>query len=349
MILDNFIKSGFNGLFVWLTVLLAGMTVWAGDQSLASPVVASVITLTADTAAPPSGALVVTDPVASPSGAPAKDSVVSTRRRSPQVTPAPLEPATVSGTPSLNSPISSATSPPSPAVKPTGWPKIQHSIYSNLIAEKRYLLILHGLKITLLISLLAAVFGTVLGAGICYLRMSSIAIFRVVAQGYIELMRGVPVLVMLMLFYYSFFASVRISAVAVAILVFGLNFAGYVAEIFRAAIQSVGHGQIEAGIALGFSRPKTFYYIVLPQSLAGILPVYKGEVISMLKMTSIVGYVAIHDLTSASNMIRSRTYDAFFPLVMVALLYLVLSGVLTMVLGRLEKRVNRYRIKREVR
>jgi polar amino acid transport system substrate-binding protein len=107
-----------------------------------------------------------------------------------------------------------------------------------------------------------------------------------------------------------------------------MNFAAYVAEIFRSGIESIDKGQTEAGIAMGFTRLNTFLFIVLPQTLLRILPTYKGEFISLVKMTSIVGYIAVQDLTKASDIIRSRTFDAFFPLIMVAVLYFLISWVL---------------------
>jgi polar amino acid transport system substrate-binding protein len=123
-----------------------------------------------------------------------------------------------------------------------------------------------------------------------------------------------------MLVFYVVFASVDISPVLVAVLAFGMNFAAYVAEIFRTGIEGVDRGQTEAGMAMGFTKVATFTHIVLPQTIQRVLPVYKGEFISMVKMTSVVGYIAVQDLTKASDIIRSRTFDAFFPLILVALL-----------------------------
>jgi polar amino acid transport system substrate-binding protein len=116
-----------------------------------------------------------------------------------------------------------------------------------------------------------------------------------------------------------------------------MNFAAYVSEIFRTGIDGVDKGQTEAGIAMGFSGVRTFFYIVLPQTVRRILPVYKGEFISLVKMTSIVGYIAVQDLTKASDIVRSRTFDAFFPLVMVAILYFLISWFLTQSLEYLER------------
>ena len=129
----------------------------------------------------------------------------------------------------------------------------------------------------------------------------------------------------------------NINPVLVAVLAFGMNFAAYVSEIFRAGIDTVDKGQTEAGIAMGFTRTQTFGFVVLPQMVQRILPVYKGEFISMVKMTSIVGYIAVQDLTKASDIIRSRTFDPFFPLIMVAVLYFLIAWVLMQALEYLER------------
>ena len=213
---------------------------------------------------------------------------------------------------------------------------ISNSFYNNIILEKRYLGIIDGLKVTMLISILAAIFGTFIGGLVCYLRMSKRKLFSQSAKVYISLLRGTPVLVLLMIIYYVVFASVNINPVIVAVIAFGLNFGAYVSEMFRTSIESIDRGQKEAAIAGGFSKIQTFSYIILPQALRHILPVYKGEFISLIKMTSIVGYIAVQDLTKASDIIRSRTFDAFFPLIMVAVLYLCVAWLLTWALGLIE-------------
>ena len=213
-------------------------------------------------------------------------------------------------------------------------------IHSNLWQENRYLLILDGLKTTLIISILSLLLGTLLGAVVCYLRMSGRSIFSGPARFYISVMRGIPVLVLLMITYYVIFANSNISPVLVAVLAFGMNFAAYVAEMFRTAIASIDKGQTEAGIAGGFTPLQTFGYIVLPQATNRVLPVYKGEVISLVKMTSIVGYVAVQDLTKASDIIRSRTFDAFFPQILTAVLYFAIAALLLQILEVVEKRTD---------
>ena len=224
-----------------------------------------------------------------------------------------------------------------PANQPSFFQGIARSFHSNIILENRYLLIIDGLKVTIIISILSVLFGTVLGGLICFLRMSRNRAANGFARLYISILRGTPVLVLLMIIFYVVFASVDIDPVIVAVIAFGLNFAAYVSEMFRTGIESIDRGQSEAGIALGFTKVKTFVYIVAPQAIRRILPVYKGEVISLVKMTSIVGYIAVQDLTKASDIIRSRTFDAFFPLIMVAVLYFIISWLLLLALEYIER------------
>jgi polar amino acid transport system substrate-binding protein len=214
--------------------------------------------------------------------------------------------------------------------------RVTDSYYSNIVQENRYLLIWDGLKTTVIISIFSTFFGTLLGALVCFMRMSRRKVLNLPARLYINILRGMPVLVLLMLIFYVVFASVDINPVLVAIIAFGMNFAAYTSEIFRSGIEGIDKGQTEAGIAMGFTRVKTFVYIVLPQTVRRILPVYRGEFISLVKMTSIVGYIAVQDLTKASDIIRSRTFDAFFPLVMVAVLYFLISWILMQSLEYLE-------------
>lgn len=217
---------------------------------------------------------------------------------------------------------------------------ISESFYNNIILEKRYLLIVDGLKLTILISIFASIAGTLIGGFVCYLRMSRRKILSMTARFYISILRGTPVLVLLMIIYYIVFASVNINPAVVAVFAFGLNFGAYVSEMFRTSIESIDKGQTEAGIAGGFTKMQTFIYIIMPQAVRNLLPVYKGEIISLIKMTSVVGYIAVQDLTKASDIIRSRTFDAFFPLLMAAVLYLIIAWLLTRALDFLEVSVD---------
>jgi polar amino acid transport system substrate-binding protein len=235
-------------------------------------------------------------------------------------------------------------------IKKSFFKSVSESFYSNIILENRYLLILDGLKVTILISILAALFGTLIGGLICFMKMSKNKIVSLTANLYISLIRGTPVLVLLMIIFYVIFASVNINPVIVAVIAFGINFGAYVSEMFRTSIESIDKGQNEAGIASGFTKVQTFIHIIMPQAIRQVLPVYKGEFISLVKMTSIVGYIAVQDLTKASDIIRSRTFDAFFPLLMAAFLYIIIAGLLTWALSYVEISVDpkRKRVKKEV-
>ena len=219
---------------------------------------------------------------------------------------------------------------------------ITESFTNNLIAEDRYRMILDGLQVTLLITLCAALLGTLLGGLVCWMRMSRRTWLQQVAKVYIELMRGTPVLVLLMLMYYVIMAPLDATGVMVAIVTFAMNTSAYISEMLRTTIQSIDRGQTEAGLALGFTQRQTFFKIVLPQVVKAVMPVYQGEVVSLLKGTSIVGYIAVADMTRASDLIRSRTFDAFFPLIVTAIIYFLMAWLIGQLLQNL---VQRHRVK----
>ena len=212
---------------------------------------------------------------------------------------------------------------------------ITESFTNNLIAEDRYRMILDGLQVTLLITLCAALLGTLLGGLVCWMRMSRRTWLQQVAKVYIELMRGTPVLVLLMLMYYVVMAPLDATGVMVAIVTFAMNTSAYISEMLRTTIQSIDRGQTEAGLALGFTQRQTFFKIVLPQVVKAVMPVYQGEVVSLLKGTRIVGYIAVADMTRASDLIRSRTFDAFFPLIVTAIIYFLMAWLIGMMLRSL--------------
>ena len=215
---------------------------------------------------------------------------------------------------------------------------VAESFSNNLIVEDRYRMILDGLQVTLLITLFAAVLGTILGGLVCWMRMSRRRWLQQVARVYIDLMRGTPVLVLLMLMYYVVMAPVDATGIVVAIVTFAMNTAAYISEMLRTTIQGIDRGQTEAGLALGFTQRQTFLKIVLPQVVRAVMPVYQGEIISLLKGTSIVGYIAVADMTRASDLIRSRTFDAFFPLIVTAIIYFVMAWLIGMLLQSLVQR-----------
>lgn len=229
------------------------------------------------------------------------------------------------------------------------WGDLGDSFHATFIKEDRYELILQGLWVTLQISVCAGLFGTALGFGICMMRRSRSRVLSAIAQTYIRILQGTPIVVLLMILFYLVFVDRNSDPVLVAIAGFGLNFAAYVSEMMRTGIEAVDKGQIEAAGAMGFRKAQVFLRITLPQAARHFLPVFKGEFISLVKMTSVVGYITIQDLTRISDIIRSRTYDAFFPLLSTALLYFMLASLLTALLSLLEVRVNPKHKKRTVK
>lgn len=233
--------------------------------------------------------------------------------------------------------------------KITLWDSFKTSFERTFITEDRYKLILHGLAVTIIISVLAAVLGTLMGFGVCMARRAKTLWTVIPAKAFIGVLRGTPIVVILMILYYIVFASVNINPILIAIVGFALNFAAYVSEMMRSGIEAVDKGQLEAASALGFSRFQTFRKITFPQAARYVIPVYKGEFISMLKMTSVVGYIAIRDLTKMSDIIRSRTYDAFFPLLTTAAIYFILAYIMTAALGVVEIKIDPKHRKRIVK
>lgn len=229
------------------------------------------------------------------------------------------------------------------------WKDLKASFTRTFLTENRYKLVLNGLKVTVFIALFSGFFGSILGFLICMLRRSKNSLASLTAAGFIRLIQGTPIVVLLMILYYIIFGKVDISAILVAILGFSLNFGVYVSEMMRTGIDAVDKGQIEAAKALGFTSISTFWKITFPQAARHFLPVFKGEFISIVKMTSVVGYIAIQDLTKVSDIIRSRTLEAFFPLIATAVIYFLVANVLTMLLSRLEIKLDPKRRKRIVK
>lgn len=228
--------------------------------------------------------------------------------------------------------------------------------YLNFIADERWRYVTDGLKATLIITFFALIIGIVLGfllalirstydrTGKKFLKWESIGdfllwILNIFAKVYLTIIRGTPVVVQLLIIYFVIFGSVNIEKVVVAVLAFGLNSAAYVAEIFRSGIMSIDIGQTEAGRSLGFNYWQTMWYIILPQAFKNVLPTLGNEFIVLLKETSVSGYIALQDLTKGGDIIRSRTYDAFFPLIAVAIIYLVMVMIFTKLVSMLERRL----------
>lgn len=211
------------------------------------------------------------------------------------------------------------------------------SIRRTLLEQDRWKSVLSGFGVTLLITAAGFALANVLGALFCMMAMSHVKFLRAAARVYSALMQGMPVVVTLMLLYYVVFGHSKASNVAVAILGFGLIFGAYMSQLFESCISGVEQGQREAALASGLTKWQTFCGIVLPQAARRMLPGYFSNLISLMKGTAVVGYIAVTDLTKAGDIIRSSTFEAFVPLAVIAAIYLVMAGLLLLVMHMLQE------------
>lgn len=217
------------------------------------------------------------------------------------------------------------------------------SFQLDFIKDDRYMYLLRGLGNTLLIAVLAVLLGIVVGFLVAIIRAThdkhgGLNILNFICKVYLTIWRGTPTMVQLLIMYYIILVSLN-SKIAVAVIAFGLNSAAYVAEIVRSGIMAVDEGQFEAGRSLGLNYGQTMRLIILPQAFKNVLPALANEFITLLKETSISGYIAIPDLTKGGDLIRSQTYDPFLPLFGVAIIYLVIVMILTAGVHKLEMRL----------
>ena len=224
------------------------------------------------------------------------------------------------------------------------WQKFTEDFYFNFIEKDRWLYLVDGLKITLTVTLLAVILGIVIGLIVGVIRSTyekthKLKILNFICNLYLTVIRGTPVVVQLMIIYYVIFGSLRVDKVPVAVLAFGINSGAYVAEIFRSGIMSIDNGQFEAGRSLGFNYPQTMWYIIMPPAFKNILPALCNEFISLLKETSVAGFIALQDLTKGGDIIRSITYSATMPLLAVAAIYLIIVIIFTQLIKCLERRL----------
>ena len=213
------------------------------------------------------------------------------------------------------------------------------SIYRTLIDEDRWVSVLRGLLVTLIITAAGFVLANLLGAAFCAMAMSRSRVLKAIAGIYSRLMQGLPIVVILMMLYYIVFGNSDISNVLVAILGFGLVFGAYMAQLFEGGISGVDKGQWEAALATGLTGGQTFCGIVLPQAVRTMLPGYFSNLISLMKGTAVVGYIAVNDLTKVGDIIRSNTYEAIVPLITIALIYFAMACLLLSLMALLRRRL----------
>ena len=204
---------------------------------------------------------------------------------------------------------------------------LSDKLYTILIKGNSWKTILGGLWVTLQISFLALVLDTLLGALICLLRTRKNPVARGIASVYIAVLRGTPVLMLLLLLYYGVLARAGVAPVMVAVITFALNVSAHVAELLRSALDAADHGQAEAARTLGFSAWDTFRLVTLPQVLRIAKPVYQSTIVNLIQWTSVVGYVTITDLTRVINNTASRTMQPLLTIIIGMLIYLALSYI----------------------
>ena len=212
---------------------------------------------------------------------------------------------------------------------------IRESFIKTFIRENRYKLFISGILTTLKITLLSMLFGTLLGFALFMLCRNGNPFANGITRFCMWLVQGMPMVVLLMILYYVIFGSVSISGVVVAVIGFTLTFGSAVFGLLKMGVGAVDIGQYEAAYAIGYSNRRTFFKIILPQALPHVLPAYKGEIVSLIKATAIVGYIAVQDLTKMGDIVRSRTYEAFFPLIAVTIIYFVLEELVGMLVSRI--------------
>ena len=221
---------------------------------------------------------------------------------------------------------------------------IKEDFYLNFIKDDRYLWLLDGLKTTLIITVFAVIVGLIIGFLVAIIRSThdksgSFKILNAICRVYLTVIRGTPTMIQLLIMNFVIFGSVSVNKIIVGGLAFGINSGAYVAEIVRSGIMSIDQGQTEAGRSLGLNFSQTMRLIIIPQAFKNVLPALVNEFIVLIKETSIIGYIGMMDLTKGAMLIQSRTYNAFWPLMAAAAIYLVIVGILTWGMNKLERRL----------
>ena len=236
--------------------------------------------------------------------------------------------------------LSAGAFPTAEAEQPSFWGGVRESFAKTFLRESRWQLFGQGILTTLLITALSILFGTLLGFCVFMLCRGGSPAANLMARFGTWLVQGMPMVVLLMILYYIVFGSVAISGVWVAVIGFTLTFGAAVFGLMKMGVGAVDPGQYEAACALGYTDRQTFFRIILPQALPHVLPAYQGEIVGLIKATAIVGYIAVQDLTKMGDIVRSRTYEAFFPLIAITVIYFALEGLFALLTGRLRAGFN---------
>lgn len=215
------------------------------------------------------------------------------------------------------------------------------SFNRTLIDENRYVLIFKGLGITIIISFVSIIVGSILGLLLYLMQKIDDSILNKISKIVVYILQGIPITVLLLLFFYVVFANINIDPVIVAIISFSIYFSAYMCEVYKGSYESINENQINSAYALGFTKFQTIKYIVFPQMLSFALPVFKNESVTLIKLTSICGYISVMELTKASDIIRNRTYEAFFPLILTAIIYFVLCYLFGKILDYFNSKINK--------
>ena len=223
---------------------------------------------------------------------------------------------------------------------PSFWEGLVESFTKTFVREDRWKLFGEGVVVTLIITVLSAILGTALGFVVFVLCRNGGPVAQGITGFCMWLVQGMPVVVLLMILYYVVFGSFAIGGIAVSVVCFTMTFGTSVFALIKMGVATVDDGQREAAFAMGYSDHQTFFKIILPQALPHVMPAYKGELVSLIKATAVVGYIAVLDLTKMGDLVRSRTYEAFFPLIAVTIIYFLLEGLIGFVAGRLIKIVD---------
>ena len=240
-----------------------------------------------------------------------------------------------------NSPYAASAGSDTAAVAKVGFfEKIEQSFYKTFIRENRWKLFVSGAGVTTLITICSIVIGTVLGFAVYMACRHGNKFANTTTNFFMWLIHGMPTVLFLMILYYVIFGSSRIAGMWISVIGFSLIFATAMIDMLRVGYNAIGKGQYEASTALGYSDTQSFFRILLPQAAHHFLPIYSNEVVTLIKETSVVGYIAVLDLTKISDLVRSRTYEAFFALILTAVVYFLIQGIMVRLVRMVQKKID---------